>query len=107
MSETEISDLIANKLGVYIEASRKADAKVLRWQKQMGPGDCFKQIASNDLEIFGEVLTQELYSNWRKCLCYSLIYPKGKVCFIHVVLMKERIDRKTFELIRDSFSKAY
>ena len=103
----EVNNIIVSILKTHIEISREIDAKVQELHKQARPGDFFRQITLGGLEICGEILRREFDGNWLTCNCYSFSYPEGEVCFVHILQIKELINRKMFESMKDNFMRIY
>jgi hypothetical protein len=89
------------------EAERKAqdaaNARVKEWQKQIKPGDCFRQETAYGFDIYGEVLesyTRAEMRHYRFCYCFSEACPEGERGDVHVSVITEVISRKDFEAIK-------
>jgi hypothetical protein len=107
MLRVEFGESIVGILEAQERAEKTADKRVQEWQIHIKERDCFIQIASDGLEIFGEVLGPGSSKNWRLCRCYSFACPEGEMGYVHVSQINTLINRKNFEMRRDNLGKAY
>ena len=103
----------ASILGIVISEKRmreKADGRTQDWQRHVMAGDCFRKVAPDGLEIYGEVLREyetDSMKNSRLCRCYSMACPEGETGSVHVSTIDSLVDRRTFESVKSKLRKAW
>ena len=86
------------------EAMKAADARVVWWQAQVKPGDCFMSDSGEGFPVFGEVLEgyrEKHLQDYRFCRCYSVACPEGELGDVHVSTILCRVSRGLFERLRE------
>lgn len=79
-----------------------SDADIKPWQLALKKGDCFYYLSHvQQIVTWGEVIDdptpQELMPNYRKCVCYSRLYPKGVEGYVHISVVHCTIPRLWLE----------
>jgi hypothetical protein len=103
----------ASILGMLISEKRMketADDRTQEWQRQVSKGDCFRKVAPDGLEIYGEVLNDygtDDMENFRLCRCYSLTCPEGEIGSVHVSTIGSLVNRKTFQSVKRKLVKGW
>lgn len=86
------------------EAVKEADARVVHWQAEVKPGDCFVTDSGDGFPVFGEVLEgygEAWLQHCRLCRCYSVACPEGELGDVHVSTIVCRVSRGLFERLRE------
>jgi hypothetical protein len=102
--EVESFDTIEAAGQAIARAMKAADARVVHWQAQVKPGDCFMCDSGEGFPVFGEVLEgypEGRLQHYRFCRCHSVACPEGALGDVHVSTIWCLVSRGLFERLRE------
>ncbi len=101
--DIEFFDSFEEMMEAERQARKNADSRVLDWQKQLKPGDCFVKPTEYGFNVYGVVLRaykEDYLQNYRYCNCYSQAVPYGERGDVHVSTIGAVLSREDFEVIK-------
>lgn len=99
----EFFDSFEEMMEAERDAREAADSRVLDWQKELKPGDCFISPTSYGFNIYGVVLKEYKKAhlqNYRLCNCYSEFCPSGERGDVHLSTIGAVLSREEFEEVK-------
>jgi len=102
--EVESFDTVEAAGEAIARAMVAADARVVHWQTQVKPGDCFMTDPGEGFPVFGEVLEgypEGRMQHYRFCRCFSVACPEGELGDVHVSTIVCLVSRGLFERLKE------